>query len=102
MNRSELSLRTLGTTGGSDMELPFQSSQRPQEEPRFADLSTCSRNGDSHPLLEPRHFQDAKLNLVYGPLRVCLSAGMSESDKEIAKQMKELEKMTGDGIKKRR
>ena len=58
-------------TSGSDMELLFQSSQRPQEEPRFADLSTCSRNGDSHPLLEPRHFQDAELDQERAQFTTC-------------------------------
>jgi len=58
-------------TNGSDMELPFQSSQRPQEEPRFVDLSTCSRNGDSHPLLDPRHFQDVELDQERAQFTTC-------------------------------
>jgi len=73
-----MSSSTLESTGtdsraksGSDMDLPFQSSQRSQEEPRSVDLSTCSRNGDSHPLLEPRLFQDAKLDQERAQFTTC-------------------------------
>ena len=49
-------------TNGLDMDLPSQSSQRYQEAQKSADLSTCSRNGDSQAPSVPSLFQDAELD----------------------------------------
>ena len=47
-------------TSGSDMELPYQSSQRPPEVKRSVDLSICSRSGDSQDHSVLQDFQDAR------------------------------------------
>jgi len=50
-------------TNGSNMLKPLKSTQLHQEAQRFADHSTCLRNGDSQPPSELRLFQDAKSEL---------------------------------------
>ena len=56
---------------GSDMADKSQSSQRFQLAQRFADHSSCLRNGDSQLLSESRLSQDAKSELVEWPLGTC-------------------------------
>jgi hypothetical protein len=66
-NTTEVSGTDSRDISGLDTELPFQSSQQYQEARKSADLSTCSRSGDSLPPSDPRLFQDAELDQEEAP-----------------------------------